>query len=481
MKMRPGAQTGFLMCGKEWTDGELIEVRSPWDQGLVGRVTQPARNDARQAVTHSVASLRRTRALPRWKRSEILREVAAALRAQSTRFEQLIVAEAGRPIRQARVEIERSARLFELAAQETMRFGDEALPLDLTEGNEGRTGLIRRHAIGPVLAVTPSSSPLALVAHKLAPAIAVGCPVLLKPSLQTPFTALALGEIILKTAWPDEALAILPLSNADTSWLIEKEERIKLLSFTGSARVGWELKSQCVRKRAILEHGGNSAMIVHSDWQEIDSMAARSAVAAFNHAGQSCISLQRIYVHRPIFQTFLWKIVERAARMAPGDPALESTEVGPMVSIKEAERVDEWVKEAVAAGAKLVQGGERKGALMQPTILTSTKPGMKVHDEEVFGPVLLIEAYDDFEDALAAVNHSRYGLQAGLLTRDIGRIQTAFRELEVGALIVGDTPGWRAESMPFGGVKDSGMGREGIPAAMLELTEPKLLSLPGVG
>jgi len=481
MKMRPGAQTGFLMCGKEWTDGEQLDVRSPWDQGLVGRVTLATRNDARQAVTHAVASLRRTRALPRWKRSEILHAIAAALRAQSTRFEQLIVAEAGKPIRQARVEVERSARLFDLAAHESMRFGDEALPLDLTEGNEGRIGHLRHHAIGPVLAVTPCSSPLALVTHKLAPAIAVGCPLLLKPSLQTPFTALALGEIILKAGWPDEALAVLPLSNADTTWLIEKEERIKLLSFTGSAKVGWELKTHCVRKRALLEHGGNAAMIVHSDWQDLDLMAARSALAAFNHAGQSCISLQRIYVHRPIFQTFLWKIVERAARMVPGDPSLEATEIGPLVCLKEAERVESWVDEAVTAGAKLVHGGERKGSLMQPTILTATKPGMKVHDEEIFGPVLAIEAYDDFEDALAAVNHSRYGLQAGLLTRDLGRIQTAFRELEVGALIVGDTPGWRAESMPFGGVKDSGLGREGIPTAMYELTEPHLLSLPGIG
>ncbi len=481
MKMRPGTQTGFLMCGKEWTDGDQFEVRSPWDQGVIGHVTLPTRNDARQAVTHAVASLRRTRALPRWKRNEILHTVADALRAQCARFEQLIVAEAGKPIRQARAEVERSARLFDLAAEEAMRFGEEAIPLDLTEGNEGRTGEIRRFAIGPVLAITPFSSPLGLVAHKLAPAIAVGCPIILKPSLQTPFTALALGEIILKAGWPDEALAVLPLSNADTTWLIEKDERIKLLSFTGSAAVGWELKTHCVRKRALLQHGGNAALIVHSDWQEIDLMAARSALAAFNHAGQNCVSLQRVYIHRPIFQTFLWKVVERASRMVPGDPTLETTEIGPMITAHEAERVDNWVKEAVAAGAKLVQGGERKGSLMPPAILSGTKPGMKVLDEEVFGPVLAIEPYDDFEDALAAVNHSRFGLQAGILTRDLGRIQTAYRELEVGALIVGDTPGWRAEAMPFGGIKDSGLGREGIPAAMFDLTEPRLLSLPGIG
>lgn len=480
MKMRPGAQTGFLMCGKEWTDGEQFEVRSPWDNGLVGRVTQPTRNDARQAVTHAVASLRRMRALPRWKRAEILHAVAAQLRAQSTRFEQLIVAEAGKPIRQACIEVERAARLFELAAQESMRFGDEAIPLDLTEGNEGRTGLIRHFPIGPVLAITPYSSPLGLVAHKLAPAIAVGCPVILKPSLQTPFTALALGEIILKAGLPDEALAVLPLSNADTAWLAEKDERIKIVSFTGSSHVGWELKARSGHKRFLLQHGGNAALIVHSDWQPLDSMASRAAHAAFSHAGQSCASLQRVYVHRPIFQTFLWKVVERATKMSPGDPTLDSTENGPLVCAAHAEKLELWVKEAVEAGAKLVQGGERKGNLFEPTILTATKPGMKIHDEEAFGPLLMIEPYEDFEEALAAVNHSRFGLQAGLLTRDLGRIQTAYRELEVGALIVGDTPGWRTESMPFGGVKESGIGREGIPAAMLELTEPRLLTLPGI-
>lgn len=480
MKMRPGAQTGFLMCGKEWIDGEQFEVRSPWEGSLVGRITVPTRNDARQAVTHAVASQRRMRAQPRWKRAEILHTVAAQLRAQAARFEQLITAEAGKPIKMARAEVERSARLFELAGQEAMRFGDEAIPLDLAEGNEGRTGLMRRFPIGPVLAITPCSAPLSTVAHKLAPAIAVGCPVILKPSLQTPFTALALGELILKAGLPDDALAVLPLSNAETAWLAEKDERIKLVSFTGSAQVGWELKARSGHKRVLLQHGGNAALIVHSDWQPLDSMAAQVAQAAFSHAGQSCVSLQRIYVHRPVYQTLLWKVVERASKMAPGDPMLEATEIGPLVSADQAMKLEQWVKAAVESGAKLVHGAERVGNLFPPTILTGAKPGMKLLDEEVFGPLLVIEPYEDFEEALAAVNHSHYGLQAGLLTRDLGRIQTAYRELELGALIVGDTPGWRTETMPFGGVKDSGIGREGIPAAMLELTEPRLLTLPGI-
>jgi acyl-CoA reductase-like NAD-dependent aldehyde dehydrogenase len=481
MKMRPGTQTGFLMCGKEWTDGEALEVRSPWDQGLVGRVTVATRADARQAVNHAVASLRRTRALPRWKRREILEAVAEALTEQKERFAQLIVAEAGKPVRLARAEVDRTVMTFRTAAEETVRLGGESVPLDLAEGNEGRWGLVQRFPVGPVLAITPFNFPLNLVAHKAAPALAAGCPLILKPAPQTPFTALALGEVILKAGWPEEALAVLPLDNVDTCWLAEKEERIKLLSFTGSAKVGWELKAHSGRKRVLLELGGNAALIVHNDWPDLDEAATRTAHAAFAYAGQSCISVQRVFVDRNIFQTFLWKVVECAAKLVTGDPSEEATEVGPLIRPSDAERVEAWVKEAVEGGAKLVAGGERKGSVVTPAILTGTKPGMKVRDEEVFGPVVAIEPYEDFEQALADVNHSRFGLQAGLLTRDAGRILTAFRELEVGALIAGDTPTWRLDPMPYGGVKDSGLGREGIRWAIEEMTEPRMLVMAGIG
>jgi len=480
MKMRPGTQTGFLLCGKEWTDGEALEVRSPWDQGLVGRATIATRADARQAVSHAAASMRRTRALPRWKRREILEDVAAALIEQKDRFAQLIVAEAGKPLRLARAEVDRSVFTFKTAAEEAARMGGESIPLDLTQGNEGRWGLVQRFPVGPVLAITPFNFPLNLVAHKAAPALAAGCPLILKPAPQTPFTALALGEVILKAGWPDEALAVLPLSNADTAWLAEKEDRIKLVSFTGSAKVGWELKARSGRKRVLLELGGNAALIVHGDWPDLDDAAERTAHAAFGYAGQSCISVQRVFVQKTIFQTFLWKLVECATRIVSGDPSLEATDVGPLIRLSDAERVEAWVKEAIDGGAKLIAGGERRGSVLTPVILTATKPGMKVRDEEVFGPVVTIEPYEDFEEALAEVNHSRYGLQAGLLTRDAGRILTAYRELEVGALIVGDTPTWRLDSMPYGGVKDSGLGREGLRAAIEEMTEPRMLVMAGI-
>lgn len=481
MKMRPGTQTGFLLCGKEWIDGEALEVRSPWDQSLLGRVTVATRADARQAVNHAVASLRRTRALPRWKRREILEDVAASLIEQRERFAQLIVAEAGKPVRQARTEVDRAVLTFKTAAEEASRLGGDSLPLDLTEGNEGRWGLVQRFPVGPVLAITAFNFPLNLVAHKLAPALAAGCPVILKPAPQTPFTALALGEVILKAGWPEEALAVLTLDNSDTAWLAEKEERIKLVSFTGSAKVGWELKANSGRKRVLLELGGNAALIVHGDWPDLEGAALRTTLGAFSYAGQSCISVQRVFVERPVFQSFLWKVVEHAKKLVSGNPADESTEVGPLVRLSEAERIEAWIKEAVEGGAKLVLGGERQGSMVAPAVLSGTKPGMKIRDEEVFGPVVAIEPYNDFEEALANVNHSRYGLQAGLLTRDAGRILTAYRELEVGALIVGDTPNWRLDPMPYGGVKESGLGREGIRSALEEMTEPRMLVMTGIG
>ena len=480
MKMRPGTQTGFLLCGKEWIDGEPLEVRSPWDHGLVGVVSTATRADARQAVNHAVASLRRTRALPRWKRREILEDIAAALIDQHERFAQLIVAEAGKPLRLARTEVDRAVLTFKTAAEESVRLGGESIPLDLTEGNENRWGVVQRFPVGPVLAITPFNFPLNLVAHKVAPALAAGCPLILKPAPQAPFTALALGEIILKAGWPEEALAVLTLSNADTAWLAEKEDRIKLVSFTGSAKVGWDLKARSGRKRVLLELGGNAALIIHGDWPDLDEAAVRTAHAAFGFAGQSCISVQRVFIERRIFQSFLWKLVEIAGKLVSGNPADEATEVGPLIRLSDAERVESWIKEAVGGGAKLVSGGERKGSFIAPAILTATQPGMKIRDEEVFGPVVLVEPYEDFEQALADVNHSRYGLQAGLLTRDAGRILTAYRELEVGALIVGDTPSWRLDPIPYGGVKDSGLGREGVRSAIQEMTEPRMLVLSGI-
>jgi len=477
--MIPRGQAGFLTSGKEWKEGPALEVHSPWDQSLVGSVTVASRNDARHAVEGLAGSFRKTRVLPLHVRQRILLNMAAQVTEQAEAFVRVLVAEAGKPLAAARVEVERTITVLRTAAEEAVRQGGEVLPLDLSPGNEGRWGMLRRFPIGPVLAITPFNYPLLLVAHKLAPAIAAGCPILIKPSPQTPYAALALARIALSAGWPEEAIAVIPLANEDTAWLAEKEERLKMLTFTGSATVGWHLKSKSGRKRVALELGGNAAMIVHGDWRDLDSAAAKAVAGAFGYAGQSCVSVQRIFVERSIYQTFLWKVVERAEKMILGDPSLEGTEVGPLIRGVEAERVEKWVQEAVVEGAKLVTGGIRTGSLLAPTVLTGTKPAMKIRAEEVFGPVVAIEPYEDFESALSEVNHSRFGLQAGLFTRDMDRILEAYEQLEVGAVLVGESPSWRLDPMPYGGTRESGMGREGVRWAMEEMTESRLLAVAG--
>ena len=473
MKMRPGTQTGFLLCGKEWIEGEAFEVRSPWDQGLVGRVTVATRADARQALNHAVASVRRTRAMPRWKRREILEDVAAALIEQKERFAQLIVAEAGKPLRMARTEVDRAVMTFKTAAEEAVRLGGESIPLDLTEGNEGRWGLVQRFGVGPVLAITPFNFPLNLVAHKVAPAIAAGCSMVLKPAPQTPLCSILLAECVQQAGWPDGGLNVLPLSNEDASLLVT-DDRIKLISFTGSAPVGWDIKRRAGKKKVVLELGGNAGAIVHSD-ADLNYAADRCVAGGFAYAGQSCISVQRILVEQSVYGKFTDLLVEGVKKLKVGDPMQESTDLGPLIRESDAIRVANWAEEAVRSGARLLCGGRRRGSLVDPIVLTGTKPEMKVNSQEVFGPVVTVEPYQNFDEALRRLNHSTYGLQAGLFTRDVKLLFQAYDELEVGALIAGDVPSFRIDQMPYGGVKDSGLGREGLRYAIEEMTEPKLL------
>ena len=415
----------------------------------------------------------------------------SALIEQKERFAQLIVAEAGKPVRTARIEVERAILTFKTAAEEAIRLGGESIPLDLTEGNEGRWGLVQRFPVGPVLAITPFNFPLMLVAHKLAPAIAAGCPVVLKPAPQTPFTALALGEVILKAGWPEEALAVLPLANEDTAWLAEREDRLKMVSFTGSATVGWGLKAKAGKKRVALELGGNAAMILHSDWRGPDMDLDQTLDAVAQPRGAWGVWLCGAELHHRAAGVcgaadFPDVFVE-AGGSGGEDGARESSGRGDGDWASDTAGGRGPDRELGAGGDRCRReagGGRRAGcwstSLLQPTILTGTKPGMKVHDEEIFGPVVAVEPYDDFEEALAMVNRSKYGLQAGLFTRDAGRIMTAYRELEVGAVIVGDTPTWRLDPMPYGGVKDSGLGREGVRWAIEEMTEPRMLVMTGM-
>jgi acyl-CoA reductase-like NAD-dependent aldehyde dehydrogenase len=466
---------GFLLGGREIFEGEEVAIRSPWDESLIGTVRQASRSHADEAVRLLTESFAKTRKLASYERKQILESVAEKIAGQKNELAQLIVAEAGKPLKAARVEVERAILTFTTAAEEAVREGGEVLPLDLLKGNEGRWGMVRRFPAGPVLAITPFNFPLNLVAHKLAPALAVGCPVLLKPAPQTPFCSLKLGDFLLESGWPPEAIAVMPLANEDAEFLVEHEDRLKVLSFTGSAKVGWALKQKAAKKRVLLELGGNAAVIVHSDWPDLAAAAQKIVAAGTSYAGQSCISVQRVYVERVIFEEFLKHALEHTGKLVVGDPANEATDVGPVTRLSDAERIESWIDEARAAGATVLTGGSREDSIVEPTLLTGMRSPMKVLDEEVFAPVIAIEPYDDFEAALNEINRSRYGLQAGLFTRDAGRIFRAYETLNVGGLIVGDTPTWRLDPMPYGGVKDSGLGREGIRYAMEEMTERKLL------
>ena len=337
----------------------------------------------------------------------------------------------------------------------------EMLPLDVNAASLGRWGVVKRVPLGPVLAITPFNFPLNLTAHKVAPAIAVGAPVVQKPASKTPLSALALREIVLEAGWPADAYVVLPISGAAAEGLV-LDPRLPVVSFTGSGAVGWRLKSLAPKKRVGLELGGNAAVVVHSD-ADLDDAARRTASGAFSYAGQSCISVQRALVHRPALEAFREKLLAATSALAVGDPLDERTDVGPMIAPAEAARVEAWVAEAVAGGAAALREGTRVGECLHPTILVNTTPSMKVEALEVFAPVVTLNAYDDWEEALQRVNDSKYGLQAGVFTRDLARIQRAFDVLEVGAVLVNDVPTWRADRMPYGGVKESGSGARARP------------------
>jgi len=327
--------------------------------------------------------------------------------------------------------------------------------------------------LGPIAGITPFNFPLNLVAHKVAPAIAAGCPLVLKPAPQTPFTAMLLAEAVQQAGWPDGGLNILPLSNEDAGLLVT-DERIKLISFTGSAAVGWQIKKNCGKKKVVLELGGNAGVIVHSD-ADLAYAADRCVVGGFSYAGQTCISVQRILVERSAWAKFTDLLITGVKKLKTGDPLDDSTDLGPLIRESDAVRASDWIQEAVRGGARLLCGGQRQGPMLEPTILTGTRPEMKVNCQEIFAPVVTVEPYDDFDQALRQINNSPYGLQAGLFTRDAKLIFNAYEELEVGGLVAGDVPAFRIDHMPYGGIKDSGLGREGLRYAIEEMTEPKLL------
>jgi acyl-CoA reductase-like NAD-dependent aldehyde dehydrogenase len=469
----PVSTQAFLLDGKWIEAGDPVEVRSPFDGAVVGRVFQGRREHANAAIAAAVKAFGTTRRLPAFERQRVLRRVAESMTQRKEEFAQTLAQEAGKPIKAARTEVERSIFTVTVAAEESTRIYGEFLPLDWQEYTVGRWGIVRRFPLGAVAGITPFNFPLNLVAHKVAPAIACGCTMVLKPAPQTPMTALLLAEAVQQAGWPDGALNVLPLSNEDAGLLVT-DERLKLISFTGSAAVGWDIKRRAGKKKVALELGGNAAVIVHSD-ADLTFAAERCVAGGFAYAGQSCISVQRILVERSVSAKFTELLVAGVRNLKTGDPMLESTDVGPMIRESDAIRASDWVHEAVRGGARLLCGGQRNGSILEPTVLTGTRAEMKVSCQEIFAPVVSVESYDDFQDALRQVNNSPYGLQTGIFTRDTKLLFNAYEELEVGAVVAGDVPTFRIDQMPYGGVKDSGLGREGLRYAIEEMTEPKLL------
>src|SRR6476469_1722882 len=473
MTIAPVATHGFFVDGRWQQEGDIVEIRAPYDGSLIARVTQGRKQHAEAAIAAAVKAFGTTRRLPAFERQRVLRRVAQSISQQKDEFSRTLAQEAGKPIKAARTEVDRAVFTFNVAAEESTRIYGEYLPLDWQEYTVGRWGIVRRFPLGPIAGITPFNFPLNLVAHKVAPAIAAGCPLVLKPAPQTPLSAFLLAECVQQAGWPDGALNVLPLSNDDAGLLVT-DERIKLISFTGSSAVGWQINKNCGKKKFVLELGGNAGVIVHSD-ADLAYAADRCVVGGFSYAGQTCISVQRILVERSAFAKFTDLLLEGVKKLRTGDPLDESSDLGPLIRESDAIRASDWIQEAIRTGARLLCGGERRGSVLEPTVLTGTRPEMKVNCQEIFAPVVTVEPYDDFNQALRQINNSPYGLQAGLFTRDAKLIFNAYEELEVGGLIAGDVPAFRIDHMPYGGVKDSGLGREGLRYAIEEMTEPKLL------
>ena len=469
----------YFLAG-QWQQGdEWAEVVSPADGQVVAEVAQADQASASAALHSAVETFESVgrRASSR-QRGEWLEATRQAVAGAKERIAETMTREMGKPIKFSRLEVDRCLFTLREGAEEARRLRGEYLPLDAIDGTDHYWGTVQRVPVGPVLGIVPFNFPCNLLAHKLAPALACGCAIVIKPSPKAPLTPLIMAEAVATAGVPSGLVSVLPCSDEVAGGLVA-DERFKLLSFTGSPAVGWYLKTLAGKKPVHLELGNNSGVIIHEDCPDVDWAASRCALGGFGYGGQSCISVQRIYVHRPLYDAFVAKLVDAAGELVVGDPLDDATDVGPLVDEASAERVVGWIDEAIADGAEAACGATRKGAIVAPTVLTGVSATATVQCEEVFGPVITVTPYDDFADAVAAVNASPLGLQAGLFTRDLGRIRFAWDELVVGAVCVNDYPTFRVDNMPYGGVKDSGLGREGVRYALESYTEPRLLVVNG--
>lgn len=466
----------MLLCGRDVASAATIDVCSPWDGALVARVSRAGASELAAAADEASAAQKACAAMTPALRARVLEDAARLVGERAESIARLIVEEAGKPVALARLEVAR-ARDTLVAAAHVARFPPlEARDLGGFESGAGSLALIKRVPLGPVLAITPFNFPLNLVAHKIAPAIAAGCPIVVKPASQTPSPALALGRALVDAGLPEGALSVLPCRGADASALVD-DARFRLVTFTGSSEVGWALKQRAWNRRVTLELGGNAAVIVEADAGDLERIARQVARAAFAYAGQSCIAVQRVLVARAIAGAFVAELVTATRALPTGDPREPGTVCGPLIDAANADRVVAWIERAVGRGARVLAGGGRTENTVAPTLLEHVPHDEPLSCDEVFGPVAVVDVYETFDDALALANASRFGLQAGVFTASVAKARRAWDVLEVGGVIHNDVPTWRSDPMPYGGAKDSGIGREGPAFAYLEMTEERLLVL----
>jgi acyl-CoA reductase-like NAD-dependent aldehyde dehydrogenase len=460
-----------------WVDSpDRLEIANPADPNTPAGATYNATEEQyEEAVTAAVAAFEHTKVLPAYERGRALREISNGIKARREEIGRTLSLEAGKPIRDALVEVDRASLTFRLGAEEAERMYGEMIPLDLMASSKGRVGITRRFPIGPVAAISPFNFPLNLAAHKLAPAIAAGCSIVLKPPSKDPLTMLTVAEIVDGVGLPQGAVSILPMTRELGDRMVA-DDRFKLLTFTGSPSVGWRMKERAGKKKVVLELGGNAGVIVDKG-ADLDWAVKRTLVGAFSYAGQVCISVQRLFVHEDVREAFLDRFMAGVKALHLGDPLDPVTDVGPMVDEKAAARTQRWVDEAVQLGGKVLTGGHADGAFFQPTVLENVPVEAQVCSNEAFAPLVVVFPYTDFGDAIRQVNDSFFGLQTGVFTNDLAHAWQAFNELEVGGVIVNDIPTYRIDNMPYGGVKDSGQGREGLRWSIEDMTELRIMVL----
>ena len=469
----------FYLANEPQQPNSNLQVTDKYTHEVATRVAIADSDTIDKAIAAADKAAEPMRKLPPYERQAILQHCVDRFRERFDELAHVLCVEAGKPIKDSRGEVSRLIDTFRIAAEESVRIGGEVLNLEISPRARGYRGMDRRVPIGPCSFISPFNFPLNLAAHKVAPAIAAGCPFVLKPASRTPIGALLIGEVLAETDLPPGAFSILPCHREGAD-LFTTDERLKLLSFTGSPEVGWKLKSKAGKKKVILELGGNAACIVEAD-ADLEDAAERMIVGAFYQSGQSCIGVQRILIHEAVYDSFRDLLVEKTRALKMGDPRDEETFIGPVISESEGARLKDWIDQAVAAGGKLLCGGGRDGAMVEATLLEDVPDDQPVCADEAFGPLAVLSRYGDFDDAIRQVNDSVFGLQAGVFTRDLHKMLKAWDELVVGGVIIGDIPSWRVDNMPYGGVKDSGLGREGIRYAIEDMTELRLLVIRELG